>query len=249
MERLCDYIMRNVIEIENVSFAYNSYVNRVLYLKERLFHRDNFRSENILLFRNINLEVRQGDILGILGKNGVGKSTFLKLVSGVYSPQKGRVVRNGTICPLIELGAAFHNELNGLENLRMFSAFLNMSDRLNAHTVEKIIHWTNFSNQIYSPLRTYSSGMIARLAFSTAIHLRPEVLVLDEVLSVGDQDFKNRARLAVNEYIEFGGTVLLVSHDLELIREMANRVIVISNEGVEDFVSPSEGIDYYLSLK
>lgn len=246
MEEFGYFIMTELVKVKNISFSYYNYGNSILYLKERMLRPNLTKPKSTKLFENISFSVDSGEIIALLGKNGVGKSTFLKLLCGVYSPSTGYVSRTGNLCPLIELGAAFHSELSGLENMRMFAAFLGLSNTLTPELEKEIMAWSNLDNQIYSSLRTYSSGMIARLAFATAIYLKPDLLILDEVLSVGDQDFKTKAKVALKEFVNFDRSVLLVSHDLSLVNELATQIVVISETGIKVFANPKVGLEFYM---
>ena len=238
--------MSHLLNVIDISFSYRNYGNRALYLKEKLLKPQLSRPVETNLFNNLNFSASKGEVISFLGKNGTGKSTLLKLLSGVYEPNTGEISRNGIICPLIELGAAFHNELSGIENMKMFAAFLGLSDRLSNVVRDEIIAWSGLDNYIKAPVRTYSSGMVARLAFALAIKLKPDILILDEVLSVGDQDFRDRARIEVEDYVNNGGTVFLVSHDLDLVHDLSSRLFILYNHTFVEFTDVRQGIEKYL---
>lgn len=173
--------------------------------------------------KDINLELRQGETFGIIGRNGAGKTTLLKLVSRVLSPTLGRIVTSGCVAPLLELGAGFHYELTGRENIFLNGALLGHSQKEIRSHVQGILDFARIDGYIDAPLRTYSSGMVARLGFSIATEWIPEILILDEVLAVGDEEFRLKCYERMKQFRESGTTILLVSHDMNAVQRQCSR--------------------------
>ena len=170
---------------------------------------------------NVTFEIKQGETVGLIGKNGSGKSTLLKVIAGLYPPFEGRVEVFGKISPLMDLGAGFHPELSAKENILLNSYLLGNPEP----NVTDIISWADLNASLNSPIRTFSSGMTARLAFSIATSINPDVLLVDEVLSVGDESFREKSLLRMRELLASDCTVVLVSHNLETLREECNQII------------------------
>jgi ABC-type polysaccharide/polyol phosphate transport system ATPase subunit len=183
------------------------------------------RREKFFALKNINLDIKKGEIFGILGRNGAGKSTLLKVVSRVIVPSEGRVWIKGAISPLLQLGAGFHPELTGLENIFVNATLLGHSYNEVDEKIDRIIDFAEIGKFIEAPIRTYSSGMKARLGFAIATAWKPDILVLDEVLSVGDVAFRKKCFSRMDNYRESGATVLLVSHSIGQIKELCKRAM------------------------
>lgn len=199
--------------------------------------------------RDINFEVKQGEVLGIIGKNGAGKSTLLKLLSRVTSPTTGSIRTKGRIATLLEIGTGFHPELTGRENIFMNGAVLGMSRMEIKNKLEEIIAFSGCEKYIDTPVKRYSSGMTVRLGFAVAAHLEPEILVVDEVLAVGDAEFQKKAIGKMNSLSKGEGrTVLFVSHNMASIKSLCSKTIVLENGAVVFEGDSSEGIDHYLQL-
>ncbi len=177
--------------------------------------------------RDVNLEVRQGDILGVIGKNGAGKSTLLKILSRVTAPTKGSIKVRGRIASLLEVGTGFHPELTGRENIFMNGAILGMSKQEIKLKLDEIIDFAEVESFIDTPVKRYSSGMYVRLAFAVAAHLEPEILVVDEVLAVGDMAFQRKCLGKMKEVSNEGRTILFVSHNMLAIESLCNRCVVL----------------------
>jgi ABC-type polysaccharide/polyol phosphate transport system ATPase subunit len=203
------------------------------------------RVENYQALKNVSFEVTKGETVAIIGKNGAGKSTLLKLLAQVVPPTKGGLKINGTIAPMIELGASFNSELTGRENIIFYSTLLGRDVKKVRQRVEVIADWAGVSDHLDYQLRTFSSGMIARLAFATATDEVPDLLLIDEVLSVGDGEFAQKSKARMQEIIKSGTTVVLVSHDLTTVAELADRVIWLKKGEVEMAGKPSEVITAY----
>ena len=179
--------------------------------------------------KNVSFQVKKGEVVGIIGRNGAGKSTILKIISGIMKPTGGNVVRNGNIVPMLELGSGFDMDLTGRENIFLNGAILGYSKAFLTEKYEEILNFSELGEFIDMPIRNYSSGMLMRLAFSIATVVNPEILIVDEILAVGDENFQRKSRARMMELMSGGTTVLFVSHDLSQIREMCNRVVWLDN--------------------
>lgn len=184
---------------------------------------------------DISLEVHDGEVLGIIGRNGSGKSTLLKLIAGVYRPSSGRVQVNGAVAPLIELGAGFHADLTGRENIILNGLMLGLSRKDITQREQAIIEFAELGEFIDTPVKQYSSGMFMRLAFSIATEVDPEILLVDEILAVGDAEFRAKCDERIGEFRRQGRTIVVVSHEMDVVRRLCTRVLLLgSGEVVTD---------------
>ena len=214
------------IAVTNVSVRYRLPTERINTLKEQVIRqitRRTVRYNEFWALKQINLQVRRGDAVALIGRNGAGKSTLLKIIAKVLRPTSGQVWVRGTMAPIIELGAGFHQELTGRENIFLNGAMLGFSRREMAKKVDRIISFSELANFIDSPLRTYSSGMQARLGFAVAAEAEPDVLIIDEVLSVGDEAFQKKCMERMRRFRARGVTILYVTHSLDNIHELCDR--------------------------
>jgi ABC-type polysaccharide/polyol phosphate transport system ATPase subunit len=237
----------SVIHLDSVSVRYRILRERYSSFKEYMIQRIRGRvqHQDFWALRDVSLKVEKGEVFGIVGRNGAGKSTMLKVVSRVLHPTEGRVIVRGIVAPLLELGAAFHHELTGRENVFLNAALLGHTQREVEERFDDIAKFANIGEFIESPMRTYSTGMIARLGFSVATAWEPDILVLDEVLAVGDESFQAKCHEIINSFRENGATVLLVSHNTHTIRSICQRAAWI-NEGVIQVVGdPGEVVRQY----
>jgi lipopolysaccharide transport system ATP-binding protein len=204
-------------------------------------------SEYVWALKDVNLEVKKGEILGIIGKNGAGKSTLLKLLSRVTAPTTGKITCHGRIASLLEVGTGFHPELTGRENIYLNGAILGMSKKEIASKFDEIVDFAGCVNYIETPVKRYSSGMYVRLAFAVAAHLEPDILVVDEVLAVGDAEFQKKAIGKMQDVSKQSGrTVLFVSHNMDSIRKLCNKTAVMQNGTIDYFGDTNEAISHYL---
>lgn len=205
-------------------------------------------SDYVWALRDVSFDVRQGEVLGIIGKNGAGKSTLLKILSKVTAPTTGRIRSKGRIASLLEVGTGFHPELTGRENIFLNGAILGMSKKEIASKLEDIIAFSGCERYIDTPVKRYSSGMTVRLAFAVAAFLEPEILIVDEVLAVGDAEFQKKALGKMQDISKGQGrTVLFVSHDMNAIESLCHSVVVLEHGAVIKKASPQEAIAHYLS--
>jgi len=219
--------MKPVVLLDNISVRYRAPEAKIGTLKEFAIQilKRNVHYKEFLALSDIDLEVSEGEILGIVGRNGAGKSTLLKVVSRVLIPTKGRVRLRGRVSPLLELGAGFHPELTGRENIFLNGTLLGHARRELESRLDEIIEFAELSTFIDSPMRTYSSGMTARLGFSIATAWKPDILILDEVLSVGDENFRNKCQARIETFQSQGTATLLVSHTSSNIETMCTRAV------------------------
>jgi ABC-type polysaccharide/polyol phosphate transport system ATPase subunit len=236
-----------VIEFENVSKWFPHSAGRQLLRTHiaRWFGR--VHNEPFWALRNVSFRLEDGESLAIVGSNGAGKSTLLSLAAGLVAPDQGRVRVNGRMAALLELGAGFHRDLTGAENLVLNAALLGLSKRKTNEVFDQIVEFSGIGEFIDDPLRTYSSGMIMRLAFSVAIQCEPDILLIDEVLAVGDARFQEKSREALVGFRRAGKSMLFVSHSPGAVREMCDRALWIDHgavvmEGrVEDVLDAYQG--------
>jgi len=237
-----------VIGLERVGVRYRIPHERVGTLKEyvirRVQGRIGFREHWAL--RAVSLEVLEGEVLGVIGRNGAGKSTLLKVVSRVLRPATGRVWTRGRVAPLLDLGAGFHPELTGRENVLLNGTLLGRSEREVSDRFDDILRFADVAGFVDAPLRTYSSGMIARLGFAVATAWRPDVLILDEVLAVGDETFQRKCLERIQSFHQSGTTVLLVSHDLTIVQSMCHRAAWIDGGRIVVHGPADEAVSAYL---
>ncbi len=204
-------------------------------------------SESFTVLDDINFEITKGETVGIIGPNGSGKSTILKLIAGVMSPNQGNVSVKGKISPLIELGAGFHPELTGLENIYLNGAILGMSRKNINQNLQSIIDFAELKEFIDQPVKHYSSGMYMRLAFAVAVHVNPEILIVDEILAVGDQAFQNKCFKRMEEFKKSKDvTILFVSHNFKQIQDFCSKVIYINHHQIQYIGQVSTGIKKYV---
>jgi len=237
----------NVIEAKNISFAYRVLNKQHSSLKTlfRDFLRGKVSIEDYVAIKDITFEIKKGETVAIIGKNGAGKSTLLKILARVINPTTGSILITGQVAPMIELGAGFNSELTGKENILFYSALLDRDIDKVKPRINEIINWAGVADHLDYQLRTYSTGMVARLAFSVATDEIPDILLIDEVLSVGDGEFAIKSRKRLLEIITSGCTVIMVSHDLATVAELAQKVIWIEKGQIKMVGQPAEVIAAY----
>jgi len=217
-----------MISIKNVSMQFNLGIDRHLSLKKMFIKTFHFKKQKKSFFwalKDINIEVQKGEVVGLIGSNGAGKSTLLKIVAGVMKPTKGEIKTIGKICPMIELGAGFDVELTARENIYLNGAVMGYNKEFLDTKFNEIVDFSELHEFLDAPVKTFSSGMLARLAFSIATIVEPEILIVDEILAVGDYAFQEKSGNKMQEMISGGTTVLFVSHNIEQIKKICGRVI------------------------
>lgn len=234
-----------IIEVKNVSMRFNLCKEKVDSAKEyfiKLVKRD-LRFEEFWALKDVSLNIQKGEAIGIVGLNGSGKSTLLKVIAGVLKPSKGNVKIYGTIAPLIELGAGFDMDLTARENIFLNGAILGYSHNTMAERYDEIVEFSELEEFIDVPLKNYSSGMLARLGFSIATISKPDVLIVDEILSVGDFQFQEKCEERIKGIIESGATVIFVSHTLNQVEKLCNRVLWLK-KGEMQMLGPTDQVCY-----
>ena len=241
--------MATAVEFENVSKRFIVHHERPRSFQElavSFFKRNNASWEELWALRDVSFAVEQGRTLGIIGPNGSGKSTLLKLITRILEPTSGRVAVNGKVSALIELGAGFHPDLTGRENVFLNGSLLGMSRREMEEKFEEIVEFTELGRFIDMPLKHYSSGMQMRLGFAIATSVDPDILLIDEVLAVGDEAFQRKCMRKIAEFKRRGKTIVFVSHDLEAVRELCSEVIWLDGGVIRARGRPDEVIVQYL---
>ena len=235
------------IQFQSVSKSFDRHTGRML-LRHRLVNLlRGQHGERFCALKNISFEVEEGDGLAVIGSNGAGKSTLLGLVAGLATPDGGSVTVNGRIAALLELGSGFHPDLTGAENVRVNASLIGLSRRRTAELFDQIVDFAEIGDFIGEPLRTYSTGMIMRLAFSVAINMDPEILLIDEVLAVGDQAFQAKCFERIHRFRQAGKTLLCVSHATGMVQELCDRAIwldhgeLVMSGRIRDVIEAYEG--------
>ena len=219
--------MQNAIEVKNVTIKFNMAKEKVDSIKEYIlkFIKKQLFFEEFTALNDVSFDVKKGEVFGIIGLNGCGKSTILKIISGIYSPSKGSVKVNGSIAPLIELGAGFDMDLTARENIYLNGSVLGYSKNYIDSKFDEIVDFTELHQFIDVPMKNYSSGMVARIGFPIATITDPDILIVDEILSVGDFLFQQKCEQRINELMKKGTTILIVSHSIDQIKRLCNRVM------------------------
>lgn len=222
---------REVLRVDNVSMKFNLSKEKIDSIKEYIikFVKGQVKYQEFWALKNINFTLEQGDRIGILGLNGAGKSTLLKVISGVYKPSEGTVTREGVLAPLLELGAGFDPQYTGRENIYLYGAVLGYSKQFIDEKYDEIVEFAELKEFIDVPLKNYSSGMKARLGFAIVTLVSPDILILDEVLSVGDARFKKKSEAKVMSMLGSGTTVLFVSHSLAQVKRLCNKAMILEH--------------------
>jgi lipopolysaccharide transport system ATP-binding protein len=236
------------IELSRVSKYYKLYAAHKDRLKEALHPRGKKYHTEFYALRDVSLKVGKGEILGVVGKNGSGKSTLLKLICRVLTPSSGRVECVGKISALLELGSGFNPDFTGLQNIYFYATIVGLSKKEIDERLEQIIAFADIGEFIHQPLRTYSSGMRARLGFAVAVHIEPEVLILDEVLAVGDELFRRKCHAKMEEFFKGGKTIIYVSHDANSINQLCTRAVFLHGGKIVLDGPPAMVTKYYQKL-
>ena len=241
--------MNSSISVNNLSIKFKIYHNNAPSLKDTFANIFKFntvnKSEDYFALKNISLKIMSGDRVGIIGPNGAGKSTLLKTLCRIYEPTPGSVFINGKIAPLLEVGAGFHPEFTGRENIYLNGAILGYSKKTLNELEEKIISFAEVEEFIDTPVKYYSTGMHLRLAFSIATAVNPDILILDEMFAGGDASFVEKANSRMNELISKSNIMVMVSHQLNLLKKLCNRIIYIDKGSIVADGSPEKVINLY----
>jgi ABC-type polysaccharide/polyol phosphate transport system ATPase subunit len=241
------------IEFLEVSKRYRRHAHRPAattlksYLLRDLWSRRRSEAGAIWALRNVSLAVESGTTLGVVGRNGSGKSTLLKLINRVLKPDAGAVVVRGSVASLVELGAGFHPELTGRENIVINGTILGLSKKQIRARFDEIVDFAGLADSIDEPVRTYSTGMYLRLGFSVAVNVDPDILLIDEVLAVGDRPFTQKCMERMNRFKEAGKTIIFVSHDLETVRTWSGEAVWLDQGVLRERGKPGDVVDAYLA--
>jgi len=244
--------MSSSIKINKAFVRFKIYENKNLSLKEffsRNFAKSEMRQDRYLdALNTISLEIKPGERVGVIGRNGAGKSTLLKLICGIYPPSSGKVSVEGSIASLLELGAGFHPEFTGRENLYLNGAIMGFTEQQIKEVEEEVIQFSELASSIDTPVKYYSSGMYMRLAFSMATAVHPDILVLDEIFAAGDIGFVDKARTRMYKMVDDANILLMVSHDMDLMMELSSRVIWIDGGKIIEDGKPNRVINCFRSF-
>jgi len=238
-----------VIVFERVSKSYPRYHHITGGIKNFLFHfprsLNSLRKQRFEALRDISFQVCKGEAIGIIGRNGAGKSTILGLIAGVLRPTQGKLMVKGRISPLLELGAGFHHDLTGKENIVLNGVIMGLSRAKVLVKMDEIIEFSELGQFIDQPIRTYSSGMLARLGFSVAAHLDPDILLIDEVLAIGDLEFQKKCGAKMVDFKKRGVTMVLVSHATREVEKICDRAAWIEDHAIRMLGAPKDVISGY----
>lgn len=238
---------KTMVEVKDVTVRFRMNNDKITSLKEFVTTalRGRLDYQEFTALDHVSFTVKKGETLGLIGRNGAGKSTMLKVISGILRPTEGSVVCRGNVVPMLELGSGFDMDLNGRENIFLNGSILGYSEEFLNTKYDEIVGFSELGQFIEVPIRNYSSGMMARLAFSIATVVQPEILIVDEILAVGDAQFQEKSKKRMLELMSGGTTVLFVSHSIEQIREMCNRVVWLECGQVKILGSTQEVCDAY----
>ena len=237
----------DMINVDSVSMRFHLSDDRILSLKEFVTRKmaGKLTYSEFWALQNVSFTVEKGEVMGIIGRNGAGKSTLLKIISGILKPTAGNVACHGNVVPMLELGSGFDMDLTGRENIFLNGAVLGYSEFFLKSKYDEILGFSELGQFIDVPIRNYSSGMLMRLAFSVATVVNPEILIVDEILAVGDEAFQAKSRARMHELMSGGTTVLFVSHSLDQIRQMCDRVVWLERGQVKLLGRAAEVCDQY----
>lgn len=242
-----------MIELENISMRFNLGIEKDFSIKQAFVNFFSFKkrkkdkkNETFWALNDVSLKVKKGEVVGLIGSNGAGKSTLLKVVSGVMKPTKGKVTVNGDVSPMIELGAGFDMNLTARENIYLNGAILGYSKKFLIEKFDEIVEFSELREFLDVPVKNFSSGMIAKLAFSIATIVNPQILIVDEILSVGDIKFQEKSKNKMMEMITGGTTVLYVSHSIDSIKSLCTKVVWLEHGKIIKMGDPKEICDEYI---
>lgn len=232
-----------IIDVDDVTMRFRMNRDKMMSLKEFVTTalRGKLRFDDFIALENVSFQVHKGETLGLIGRNGAGKSTLLKVISGILKPTSGRVACYGNVVPMLELGSGFDMDLTGKENIFLNGAILGYSEEFLLTKYHEIVAFSELGDFIDVPIRNYSSGMLMRLAFSVATVVNPEILIVDEILAVGDASFQEKSHKRMLQLMGGGTTVLFVSHDLNQIRKMCSRVVWLEHGKIK-MLGPTEQV-------
>ncbi len=240
-----------MIKAENITVCYRMANDKIQSIKEYLVAllKRKLKYDEFRALQDVSFEIEKGEVIGIVGNNGAGKSTLLKVISGILRPTKGSVSLEGNVVPMLELGSGFDFDLSGRENIFLNGAILGYSEKFLKEKYDEIVEFSELGEFIDIPVRNYSSGMIMRLAFSIASQVVPDILIVDEILAVGDAAFQEKSYARMMELMSHGTTVLLVSHNIDQIRRLCDRVIWLDHGKVVSIGQTEEICEAYMKTQ
>ena len=239
----------NKIIVDNVYKTFNVYLDKASTIKEKLlflFSRNKKEKREVL--KGINLKIKKGEVVALIGTNGSGKSTLLKLMTKIIYPNKGEIITNGKLTSLLELGAGFHQDFSGRENIYLNASIFGLTKQEIDNRLEEIIEFSELKDFIDNPVRTYSSGMFMRLAFSVAINVDADILLIDEILSVGDEHFQNKCFEKMKELKAQGKTMVFVTHNMKAVKELCDRAVWLYKGEIKMDGGTNEVVDEYIKV-
>lgn len=234
------------IEVQDVYKTFNVYLDKANSLKEKMLFWKRNRKEVRQVLKGINLNIKQGEAVALIGVNGSGKSTLLKLMTKIIYPNKGKIIINGKLTSLLELGAGFHPDFSGRENIYFNASIFGLTKKQIDDRLEQIIEFSELRDYIDNPVRTYSSGMFMRLAFAVAINVDADILLVDEILSVGDQHFQEKCINKMKQLKQEGKTMVFVTHSLDSAKELCDRAVWLNNGVLKLDGNTNEVIEKYI---
>ena len=235
------------IIVDDVYKTFNVYLDKANTIKEKLlFFISRNRKEKREVLKGINLKIKQGEVVALIGTNGSGKSTLLKLMTKIIYPNKGKITTEGKLTSLLELGAGFHPDFSGRENIYFNASIFGLTRKEIDERLEDIIEFSELKDFIDNPVRTYSSGMYMRLAFSVAINVNADILLIDEILSVGDEHFQNKCFSKMRELKQQGKTMVFVTHSMQSVKQLCDRTVWLCDGKIKLEGKPEEVVDAYI---
>jgi ABC-type polysaccharide/polyol phosphate transport system ATPase subunit len=242
-------LIEKVIVLENVKKSFKIYSENhdtIFDFIRNIHNKNNY--EKLQVLDNISLSINKGEIIGIIGLNGSGKSTLLRIICKIITPDSGKIKVSGNIIPFLDLGAGFNPELNAIDNIVQYGLILGFSKKQITKRIEKILDFAELQKFRFTQLKKFSSGMLARIAFSTAIEVNPDILLIDEFLSVGDIHFQKKSFNAILEFKNKGKTIVAVSHSLEFIEKFCDRAIIMNKGKMVEIGNPSDIVSKYKKI-
>ena len=236
------------IIVEHVYKTFNVYMDKANTIKEKLLFFKRNRKEKREVLKDINLKIKKGEVVALIGVNGSGKSTLLKLMTKIIYPNKGKIITKGKLTSLLELGAGFHPDFSGRENIYFNASIFGLTRKEIDNRLEQIIEFSELGSYIDNPVRTYSSGMYMRLAFSVAINVDADILLIDEILSVGDQHFQEKCFKKMNELKNEGKTMVFVTHSMQSVKDLCTRAVWLHEGHIKMDGKPEEVVEEYIKV-
>lgn len=238
-----------IITAENLGLKFKLHYEKRKTFKEtiaRSISNQKKGSQEFWALRKVNFRLEQGEILGVIGRNGSGKSTLLRVIGGIYSPDEGQIDVKGSVSTLLSITAGFKSDLSGIENIYLNGALMGFNEKQISAVLRDIVEFSELNQFIHAPVKTYSSGMYARLGFSIAVHLKKDIMLIDEVLGVGDAQFRLKSDEKMKQLMQEGRTIILVTHNMESIKRFATQVLWLEKGSVKRQGKPEDVIEEYL---